>query len=423
MRQMTNGAPLWFRLLNRAGALARGVGVPTVSLQPEALVQRARRTAKLEDFGDAEDHAGLVRLCRSLEEDAQLSLGGRIVMRENITNALVNRLRLVEATKRSPETFETPLVAPLLVVGLPRSGTTLLHRLLSLAEGARPLLLWEVLEPMAGPGPDQRRDQVQKRVRMLKRLAPAYDAKHHLDADEPDECALLLDSSFTSAVWCMMAPVFGYIDWVKERDPTPSYRMYTQFLQHFQAQTPDRRLTLKAPLHTAYLDSLFANIPNLMVVQTHRDPVQVIPSLVSLFETMYGIISKVEREVGASFVADVIEMLIDRNMDARDRISADRLIDISYDDLTADPLGTTHKIYAHFGLDWTDAHERRIREWTTERPRHRLGVHTYDLNGSGLTQEGLAQRFARYRARFNGHAAPKPTVVVGTATLPSEPTT
>ncbi len=396
-------APLWFRAFNRAGALAAGMGVRLVSLEPEALIRRARRRTGLDDLGDTSDREGLERLCLSLEDDARLSLGGRIVMRDNITNALVNRLRLLEARKRTPATFETPLVAPLMVVGLPRSGTTLLHRLLALAAGARPLLLWELLEPMPGPAPNVRRDRVQKRVDMLKRLAPAYAAKHHLDADEPDECALLLDGCFTSAVWCMLAPVFGYIEWVTDRDPTPAYRMYRAYLQHFQSATPRLRLTLKAPLHTAYLDALFANIPNVMVVQTHRDPVEVIPSLISLFETMYGVISGVERSAIAPFVADVLEMMVDRNLDARSRISSDRLIDVSYEELTSDAVGTTRKIYDHFDLGWTDGHQARVEAWMRARPRHRSGVHTYDLHGSGLTKPGLAARFATYRALFVEH--------------------
>jgi hypothetical protein len=225
------------------------------------------RQAGLSDFGEPDFEEPLAILCRSAEEDARLSLLGRMAVRDQITRALVTRLRRIDLRRKNPGIFSAPLTAPLIVLAS-RSGTTLLHRLLALASDARAIPMWQLQQPIAPPGPDRRREEAIAQVARIKKVAPELDAKHHIDADEPEECVFLLDSSLMSPSFWMFAPVYGYLSWLLDRDSHAAYRVYREHLQIFQAETPDLRLTLKAPAHTAGLEALLAAIPEAMIVQT-----------------------------------------------------------------------------------------------------------------------------------------------------------
>ncbi|MDP3936737.1 MAG: sulfotransferase, partial [Deltaproteobacteria bacterium] len=324
--------PLPSRVLNRAGALLQSAGMELLTYTPGTFKERAMRMAGLDDFGEPDYEAGLATLCDSVEKDARLLLTGRLAFRDGVTNALVTRLRRIEARKRSPEIFARPLVPPLIVIGLPRSGTTLLQRLLSLDEETRAPALWELQEPIAGPGPDRRRERSIKQVARMKKAAPGIDAKHHIDSDEPEEDVFLFDSSLWSLSFWMLAPVYGYLTWYLEQDPLPGYRVYREHLQLFQAENPGKRLTLKAPAHTGYVGALLEAVPEALVVQTHRDPVTVTNSVNSLFHTVHGYLTeRVDIERTAAVNVDLFLRYFEWNFAAREKIQAGRILDIRYD--------------------------------------------------------------------------------------------
>lgn len=264
--------PFLFRFANGVGALLDRVGLPPIRFEPGRLIARAEAKTGLSDWGEPGWQEGLARLCQSVAEDANLSLVGKIALHDVVSEALMTRLRRIEARKTRPEVFRAPLVPPLIVVGLPRSGTTHLHRLLALAADARVLAFWELRKPMVGPGPDDRRATVAARFARVKQLAPEMDARHKTGPDEPEECMMLLDSTMVSLTFWVFAPVYGYLEWLVHQDAGPLYKVYREHLQLFQTESPGRRLTLKAPVHTAFLDALVAAVPEAMIVQTHREP-------------------------------------------------------------------------------------------------------------------------------------------------------
>ena len=180
--------PFTAAILNLIGAVLALVGLE-ISLKPEALKRRAVRAARLSDFGPDDFEAPLALACRSFEDDAQLSFLGRILARELLVGALVSRLRWAALKAADEPALSTPLNRPIIVAGLPRSGTTLIHRLLSDLPGLRPLYTWELLEPVPLPPLPKARLKRMTRFRLsvLRRLAPELDIKHLLDADEPEE--------------------------------------------------------------------------------------------------------------------------------------------------------------------------------------------------------------------------------------------
>jgi len=393
--------PWPLRLLNALGGALPTAGLRLPPLDPKRLKARAAREEGLSDFGEPDFEEGLAVLCASAERDANLLLTGRLLYRQQITNALLTRLRRIEARKRRPEAFRTPLVPPLIVLGLPRSGTTLLHRMLSLARDARAPALWEMQQPIAGSGCEDRREMSLREIAKLKKAAPDIDAKHHVDPDEPEEDFFLFDSSFWSISFWVMAPVYGYLEWYLGHDPRPGYRVYLEHLRLFQHESPGKRLTLKAPAHTAYVDTLLETIPDAMIVQTHRDPVKITSSINSLMYTFQSYLTgDLDIRRAAAVNTNLYVHAIERNMAARASIPEGQILDICYAELTADPVATVRKIYDHFGLAFDSGFEPRLRAWMAECPQERFGKHEYAPEDFGMTDAQIAERFKDYTSRF-----------------------
>ena len=393
--------PWYVRALNAVDRRVRPWGLGVLRFEPGALMTAAARQAKLNDFADdAVFRDGLDTLCRSAEHDARLTLIGRQVIRQFMVRGLVNRLRIVEAQKREPEIADTPLVPPIIVLGLPRSGTTLLHHLLAMDPGARPLLFWEVMEPLPAPGPDVRRDNLRRMLAGMKQMAADVDAKHHLDADNPEECMMLLDGTLVSLSYWVFAPLYGYYEWYRRQDQRAPYRTYRWLLQSFQRRSPGRRLTLKAPCHTLALAALREAIPEALIVQTHRDVAEVAPSLNSLIFTMHALVTdKVDaKRMAEAHMAHFEQMLAES--EAARALAPHAVLDVHYDDLVRDPVACVRRIYDHFHLAFSDDLAARAHKFVADRPKDKYGRHVYAAEDFGTSASALRERFAGYHKRY-----------------------
>jgi len=368
---------------------------------PDKLEERARGATGLSDFGGDEHREGLEVLCRSLDEDTDLTAFGQITLQVQIHYALVTRLQRVEALRRMPEVFAAPLPRPLITLGLPRSGTTFLHRMLSLAPDGRALTTWEVRRPLASPGADLRRTMAALQVMAFKMAMPGIDAKHRIDLDDPEECMFLLDSSLCSPGFWVFAPVYQYYEWLNDQDLHPTYRQYRDYLQLFNAEDPARRLVLKAPAHTAFLEELIGAVPEAMVVQTHRDPVSITNSVNSLFASLHGgTCHDIDVERMAEVNLGWLSRMALGSLEARLRLGDDRILDVSFAALIADPIDVVRRIHSHYGLAYDDEYEARLEAYLRERPRHRFGKHEYCAEEFGMTDAGVAEAFTPYTERF-----------------------
>ncbi|MCB9761783.1 MAG: sulfotransferase [Alphaproteobacteria bacterium] len=401
MLDATRALPWDLRALLWVAKQLSRVGVGFGPLEADALLEAASREAGgLTDFGEDGFREGLDVLMRSLHEDANLSTLGHISLWSTSVSALVARLRLNALRARRDPALDTPLVPPIVIIGLPRSGTTFLHRLLCQHPDARPLQLWELQRPLPGPGADKRLAEARQRVGMLKRIAPELDAKHHLDAEAPEECMLLFNLSFVSMGYWTVCPCHGYADWYVDQDKTASYVDYRDLLRIFQAGSPGQRLTLKAPAHLAGTDELLTLLPDACVVQTHRDIVKTALSLDSLLYSLHAVTSaRQDLPRMAQSNLRLMERLVARNQAAR-RVHPGRVLDVTYETLTGDPLGTVQGIYAHFGLDFTADFEARLRAYIEAHPRHKHGVHRYGPEDFGVTQDELEARLRPIEAQY-----------------------
>jgi hypothetical protein len=378
--------------------------LPVVSLREEALVQAAVKETGLTDFGDTYYRESLLRLLESAENDAALHLSGQVALREVIVGSLINRLLLTEAFKQTPETFRKPLKSPIIVLGLPRSGTTFLHRLLAMDPAHRAVPWWELARPLpdadSDKQTDRRRQIFQKKLHRRQKLAPDFDRKHYTRVDTPEECIWLLTNTFLSPLFWAFAPVYGYLEWYKTQDRLQAYHEYRLLLQVLQAADPTRRLALKSSTHTGAVEALLQTVPGSLLIQTHRNPVETSASLVSLF---YSVHSRMTERLDVRRMTEAIlsfhEHQITRNLAARDA-HPDAIFDVYYDRLVADPIGTVRDIYDHYDLAWSEEFAERLNYYLQLNPNGKHGAHRYAPETFGQTGEAISERFAAYIERF-----------------------
>jgi hypothetical protein len=378
------------------------IGLTPSALIPERLIKTAIKKSGLSDFGDESFREGLQVLCDSLAQDADLSLLGRLFLRERILCALTTRLSLRKLELEQPEIFERPLNSPLIILGLPRTGTTMLHRLASSTTGARHLTTWEVMFPLPPEiGPDNRRRQIEARLRKTNVAAPSLAAKHFVSVDDAEECVFLMEPSLMSPSFWTVANCDSYLHWLLDQETSESVFTYKKLLQVFQAQTPNRQLILKAPALTPYIGGLAAAIPSANFIQTHRNPEEVFVSLTSLFCTLKGLVTE---NLNVSKMKQMAERLmlesLKRNQRQRESICKDRVVDIRYTDLIEDPIKELNRAYKTFGFEWSERRQRELSEAHRHRPQHAHGRHLYSAESFNIDTDAIADKFASYSERY-----------------------
>ena len=396
------------QMIRRGVRLLDAPGRRFVSLHAGNLLAAGRRRAGGHDFEDTTFLEGFSRLVHSLATEAQLNFLGRIAARESIVSHLENRLRLEQDRRRYPEVAAQPIDRPIVITGLPRSGSTLLHSLLAQDPANRVPQTWEMLYPSPPPeratyDGDQRIATTERQLRWFQRVVPDFTKIHPVGARLPEECVVMLSHSFLSSQFCSMYVVPSYQTWMRAQDLVPAYRLHRCFLQQLQWRCRGERWVLKAPAHLPALRALCTVYPDVGVIMTHREPLEVLASEASLHTVLRQTFSdavdpaRVGREV-----TELLSEEIDTGLQARDDGCAppERFVDVRYRDLVADPIGTVRKIYAHFEIPLTPAAETRMRRYLAETPKDKHGAHVYSLTQFGLKLDEERARYRAYRERF-----------------------
>lgn len=384
--------------------------MPNPSLELGELLDEARRRTGLDDFGDPAFLEPLEQLLRSLREEAALHAAGRTAQFERNVGLLVNRLRTEDSYRRHPEIADERIERPLVIVGLARTGTTMLHRMIASDPRWLALLWYESRNPAPFPGGDTapvdpRITDAEAEVAAMLAASPDLIAAHPMDAHAPDEEIMLVEHAFTSWNPEAFCRVPGYAAYLETIDLAPGYRYLLRLLRFLQWQKHRRgetasRWVLKAPYHLGSLDALFAVFPDARIAMTHRDPVQTVPSLASLVRTLQGLGSDAvdPLEIGAHWSRKWARAL-ERAIAVR-ATREERFLDVYYEELVADPMAQVARIYAHAGVELTPDAQAQMRRWAVENERDRRPVHAYTLEEFGYTPEGLRRAFRAYCERF-----------------------
>jgi len=406
--------PLGARAMNVVGRGARAIGLPLGRLDVDRMLEGARRETGLDDFGDPGHGEGLERLCTSLEEDARLNLFGRYFAKRQLVELLCHRLRLVDHRKRHPETAEQRIRRPIFITGLPRTGTTLLHGLLSCDPANRSPLSWEIDDPCPPARAetyesDPRIERTEKRFTQLRQLAPSFQAIHPIGSTMPQECIVLTAPEFLSLRFEMCFDVAGYQTWMLEQDMRPAYRFHRHVLQHMQSEFAAERWVLKSPGHLGPLDALFAEYPDACVIQTHRDPVRVIPSVSSLEYSMRCVSTDdldPARQGRQSML--VWPRLLEDGMRFRQAHPerAGQIFDLHMKALVADPVGSVRRIYERFELPLSTEAEARMEQYVVAHPKNEFGEHRYSLEAFSLDEAAIRDAVKGYSEHFGVEPEP-----------------
>ncbi|MDZ7784032.1 MAG: sulfotransferase [Halioglobus sp.] len=398
--------PPYIRLANGLGVVLERAGLSRPSLCPEHLMRRAQARTGLDNWGDASFRTGLDRLTASLEREANLTQIGRIVAYLNLLDHLSVRLRLIDYRASHPEVAAQRIERPLFIVGLPRTGTSILHELLAQDPALRAPATWEVARPVPPPAPaerdaDARIARVDRLLGLLEKLSPGFQPIHAVGARLPQECVYMLSSAFASEQFGYMYRVPDYRKWLLEEDLTAAYAWHAAFVQHLQSGGGEARWVLKTPAHLASLKYLCGQYPDACIVWTHRRPLQAIASFSSLACTLRrGFSRGVDpREVGEEQLRHYARVAR-RGMEERRALGEERFFDVGFSAICDNPVGVIREIYERFSMTLTDDAERRMRAYLRRRPRDLYGEHRYSAAAFGLDSGCESDHFADYLERY-----------------------
>lgn len=372
----------------------------------EDLEASASRLTTLTDFGGDDYRPGLRALLESYHQDEQLTELGRRVKRSELRGALVARL-VSEAGFKLHQVDDDAIERPIFVTGLPRTGTTALHRLLAADPAHQGLEQW--LCEMPQPRPPRETwpanpvyQQIQAGFDRFYAAKPYFAGVHYIAAHTVEECWQLLRQSAMSVSYESLAHLPTYSAWLREQDWTPAYVRHRRNLALIGANDRDKRWVLKNPSHLFALDALLAVYPDALIVQTHRDVKTTLASSCSLSAlATEGYSTRFVADTIGRDQLDLLSRGAEQFMSARERHDPAHFYDVAYPDLVGDPVGTVEAIYRHFGLPW----DHRVRaaaaaEDAASRSGRRAPVHRYSLADFGLTQAEVDERFATYTSRY-----------------------
>jgi hypothetical protein len=392
-------------VLNSGGRALRRLGIDTPALEPEPMLRAAMRRTGLADFGGWQFREPLERLLHAYREEARLTLLGRITVRELVVSLLENLLRLEEERRRAPEIERERIEDPVFIIGLPRTGTTLLHGLMSQDKSNRVPLTWEVMYPAGYPNDAEHvaaiRKRTASRLAWANRLAPEFKRIHPIAPDLPQECIAITAQVFMSIQFHTTHNTPSYEDWFESDSQSLAYEFHHRLLQHLQARRPGKRWVLKAPGHLFALGALLERYPNAKIIQTHRDPLRVMASMASHATVLRRAFSDVAvpSEIAADW-ADRWARALDNFLAVRDRSRSAQFLDVAYEEIENEPDPTLERIYAFLGWPLTDEARAAMRRFLAANPKNKHGVHRYSLSQYGLDRDTELARFRRYCERF-----------------------
>ena len=382
-----------------------------MTLELDALLAEAsRRAGGLTDFGDDRFRPAAHALLSAMNQEGGLSRAGAHVWRRRCIEMLKNRLVMEDYYRRYPEIGREEIGGPIVIVGLPRTGTTLLQRVLGCDPRFYSLLTWEsrlptpMVEP-GTPGPDPRIAIVKAETDAMIQANPTLLSIHPLSATEPDEEGMLMEHSFQS-FFDAYFDVPSYTEWMWTHDQKMAYEYLERMLRFLQWQKRRRGeqagdWVLKSPHHLRQIDVLFEVFPGTKLIQTHRDPLQTIPSIASFTFNLWKVYMdhpdpvRAGRQWSAIFARGVRE-----TMAFRDSMPPERFHDVWFSDTLARPLEVVQGIYDHLGMGFPTDTREKMQAYLEANRRESRPLHEYALEHYGLSEQQIREDFADYRERY-----------------------
>jgi len=379
---------------------------PQCPLDADALHARASADTGLHDFGAGDYRERLDVYLAALREIDGLHAAGVVNFYGQLLQLLKNRLLFTDLLRRHPEIDDIELQPPVVIAGLPRTGTTHLHNLLAAPPTFRTMPYWESVEPFplpaeAGVEPDPRRARMDVAVAVINTVMPHFPLMHEMTTEHVHEEIQLLANDFSTMFFETLADVPRWRDYYHAHDQTPHYEYLARQLKAMQFLRGGRRWLLKSPQHLEQVPVLDRVFPGRIVVFTHRDPVPVALSMIAMitYSARMHRTPVPVHQIAASWI-DRLEQMLTALVRDRDTIGPQRSVDIRFDDFMANELGVAEHVYALAGEPFTEEARTAIAGYLAGHQRGRLGNVETSWEMFGLTEEGLRARFAPYVERF-----------------------
>jgi hypothetical protein len=400
--------PEWLAQVNTEGRYMAGADL--VPLDSAELIATAQRISGFTDFGSDEWREPFEVLIKSINEEADLNLFGRLMTRNDILLWLQARLGIEAAYREHPEIEDEVIDAPVFVTGLPRSGTSILFEILAQDPQFGSVRNWEMMFPYPPPEratyeTDPRIERCEHLVTQWYRVTPTYRTMHEMGANIPNECILAYSCSFLTEYFNALFQVPSYYQYLAKSDITPAYRYYKRMLKMLQWKNPRRHWLLKAPSHLGYLPEIFDVFPDAQIIVTHRDPIKAFASNTALLGTFYWMRSDKPFDASAfenllthEAVSARLNQVIDWSESGR--IPVERLANFKYATMIEQPIEGIRALYKQAGLPLSGDAEQRMREYIAGKPQGKFGKHHYEVG----EQEQITQarrHFQKYQDYFD----------------------
>lgn len=381
---------------------------PTPMFDRETLLAAARARTGLSDFGDTWFFEPMDRYIAAANAEGKLTPAGFAGQTEAILKGLASRLRMIEDIRRHPEILNENVEVAAIILGLPRTGSTIFHRLLASAPGMTAIRWYEAQNyaPLPGDAPGHpvaRRAYAQAMIDGWLNLSPELASIHPLDPEAPDEEIIVLGQLFITTMVEAMTFIPSFAAWLDGYDQARGYEDLKTILAYLQWQDPSRRgkrWILKSPSNLPYTDVAADAFPDAVLVMTHRDPLDVVPSYVSMEAALYKLNSvHADTEVGGFWFPRLAGWMR-RFEEARARIGEDRFIDIDYREVAREPLKQAERVLSRIGVPMDNTIESALGEFMAGNKREQRPMHDYSLERFGLDEDAVREAFASYRARF-----------------------
>ena len=383
---------------------SRGVGGKRRRpLRANELLESALKRARRRDFSDRSFIQPLERLLTACNEEADLSRFGVHATRTDVLRSLRNLLHFDAIEDDCPEVVARPIRAPVFITGMPRSGTTFLHRLILNDASTVAPRLFQLVYPHASPANPLRtalrKRSVSLQLALFRMFAPEFNALHPVAADAPEECTDITAQVFRSGRFESLYHIPSYNTWLERDGYLDAYRFHRRFLQHLDAQLPGRRWVLKSPDHVFALDYLRTVYPDARLVFLHRDPVRVLASVARLTEVLHRPFARrvdpleIGRQISTNWLAGAHRMCEFAGSD-------DSVLHLHYRQIVSAPLDAVRAVYRYAGLVLTEEAEERMRRWLRSATHVSRPRRVYSLADFGLDPQLLRERFVRYTDTF-----------------------
>lgn len=372
----------------------------------ESLHEAARKEVGFDDFGDPAYLEGFRVLMEAYDRESRITPTGRAMVQAQLLGILKNRLVAQKAWKDNPAILRTEIRRPIFVLGLARTGTTALHHLLGQDPNSQVLEYWLAAAPSPRPPREQwegdpRYQRAVQELDWMYKTDPSLKAVHLMTADGPDECRHLLLQNFTDDTFDCNATIPSYSEWYEQYDMLATYARHRDLLKLIGSTSPERRWLLKYPAHMGNLRAIFKIYPDACIVQTHRDPSKVMPSICSLvagWRALYE--DNVDRRAVAKWLLDLWATRLERGLEVRREQNPKQFFDLHLREILSNPVGAVKRVYDHFGIEMTPEAEQRFHAWKDENPRGKYGEHHYQAEDFGFTDDVIADRFGTYMKHF-----------------------